>query len=309
MATPATSFKRSGLAAQQLWPIAKIPGEETNKIIIPVRITFLGTGTSTGVPVIGCLCDTCKSTDPKDRRWRPSVYLELDDGPSILVDASPDLRAQALAFNIRRVDLILLTHRHADHVLGLDDVRIFNFRQGIAIPCFGDQQTLAEIRRMFSYVFDPSTPRGGGLPQLRLFPLAGPFSTARRTFIPVPLLHGKLPILGYRIGAFAYLTDCSEIPKASWPLLEDLDVLVLDALRHRVHSTHFNLEQAIEIASRIGAAKTYFTHMAHDLPHKATSAQLPSGVQLAHDGLVLNVDERLNKNALKHGVARVPSGK
>ena len=269
-----------------------------------MQITFLGTGTSTGVPVVGCECKTCRSSDPKDRRWRPSIYLELDDGLAVLVDASPDLRAQALAFGIRRVDLILLTHSHADHVLGLDDIRIYNFRQRVAIPCLGDARTLVAIKRMFTYIFDPETPRGGGLPQLVLFPIAGPFSTSHCTFIPVPLLHGTLPILGYRVGAFAYLTDCNAIPETAWPLLDDLDVLVLDALRRRPHSTHFNVEQAIKTARRIGARQTYFTHMTHDLPHAVTCAALPPGMALAYDGLQLTVDDRLNDDALANGVVR-----
>ena len=272
-----------------------------------MRVIFLGTGTSTGVPVIGCDCETCRSSDAKDRRWRPSIYIQLDEGAALLVDASPDLRAQALAFDVRRVDLILLTHSHADHVLGLDDVRIYNFRQGAAIPCCGDSSTIAAVRRMFAYVFDPKTPRGGGLPQLTLFPLAGPFSFARRTVIPVPLRHGTLPILGYRVGAFAYLTDCNEIPDVSWPLLRDLDVLVLDALRHRRHSTHFNVEQAVDVAARIGARRTYFTHMTHDLPHAKTCAGLPDGMSLAHDGLVLTVDEANNGAALANAADSVAS--
>ena len=257
-----------------------------------MRVTFLGTGTSTGVPVIGCDCDTCTSGDARDRRWRPSVHLRLDDGLSVLVDASPDLRAQALRFHIDRVDMILLTHSHADHVLGLDDVRIYNFRQGGPIPCYGDGRTLADVRRMFAYVFDPATPRGGGLPQLALWELSGPFSAAGRTFVPIPLRHGTRPVLGYRVGTFAYLTDCSEIPAVSWPLLRGLDVLVLDALRRRPHSTHFNVERAVEAARRIGARRTYFTHMAHDLRHAETCERLPAGMCLAHDGLVLDADER-----------------
>ena len=152
-----------------------------------MRVTFLGTGTSTGVPVIGCECKTCRSTDARDRRWRPSIYLQLDDGLSVLVDASPDLRAQALRFDVPRVDLILLTHSHADHVLGLDDVRIYNMRQGGLIPCYGDTRTITDVRRMFAYVFDPKTPRGGGLPQLTLWPIAGPFSVEHCTVIPIPL--------------------------------------------------------------------------------------------------------------------------
>lgn len=264
-----------------------------------MRVTFLGTGTSTGVPVIGCDCATCRSSDARDRRWRPSIYLQLDGGLSLLVDASPDLRAQALRFDVRRVDMILFTHGHADHVLGLDDVRIYNFRQGGVIPCYGDARTMAGVRRMFAYVFDPATPRGGGLPQLALWPLSGAFSVAGRTIVPVPLRHGTLPVYGYRLGGLAYLTDCNEIPDASWPLLEGLDVLVLDALRHRPHSTHFNVERAVEAAARIGARQTYFTHMTHDLPHAETCAGLPPAITLAHDGLVVSgVDERLHETAL-----------
>ena len=257
-----------------------------------VRITFLGTGTSAGVPVIGCECATCRSTNPRDKRWRPSIFLRLDDDISVLVDASPDLRAQALAFKLKKIDAILLTHAHADHVLGLDDVRVFNFRQRAAIPCYGTVYTLDRVRQMFAYVFDPNTPRGGGLPQLALSSLVGPFSLGRSTVIPVPLLHGTLPVLGFRIGAFAYLTDCSEIPSSSWPLLAGLDVLVLDALRHKPHPTHFTIEQAVSVARRIGAARTYFTHMTHDLPHEETCADLPDGMALAHDGLELEVAER-----------------
>ena len=263
-----------------------------------MRVTFLGTGTSTGVPVIGCDCGTCRSADPKDRRWRPSIYIELHDGPAVLVDASPDLRAQALRFGIERVDMILLTHSHADHVLGLDDVRIYNFRQGGAIPCYGDTRTIDDVRRMFAYVFDPATPKGGGLPQLALWDVAGAFSFQGRTVFPVPLRHGTLPILGYRLGAFAYLTDCNEIPEPSWPLLQGLEILVIDALRRRPHSTHFHLAEAVETAQRIGATRTYFTHMTHDLPHAATCAGLPAGMSLAHDGLVLEADERMNEAAL-----------
>ena len=254
-----------------------------------MRITFLGTGTSSGVPVIACECATCRSDDPRDKRWRPSLALALEDGTSVLIDASPDLRAQALRFRLKRVDAILLTHAHADHVLGLDDVRIYNFRQGGAIPCYGAARTLARVRRMFDYVFDPATPRGGGLPQLALREVAGPFSLGGGTVIPVPLMHGTLPVLGFRIGAFAYLTDCNAIPDASWPLLEGLEVLVLDALRHKAHRTHFTVEQAVEAARRIGARRTLFTHMTHDLPHAATCEALPEGMSLAYDGLEIEM--------------------
>jgi len=223
----------------------------------------------------------------------------------LLVDASPDLRTQALAFDVNRVDLLLLTHSHADHVLGLDDVRIYNFRQGSSISCCADYLTIAAVKRMFAYAFDPMTPRGGGLPQLDLCTLAGPFSFCKHTIIPVPLRHGTLPILGYRVGAFAYLTDCNMIPDMSWPLLKGLDVLVLDALRHRRHSTHFSLKEAIDVALRIGARTTFFTHMAHDLPHAETCAALPSGMSLANDGLVITVDEFCDESVLTSALRSV----
>jgi phosphoribosyl 1,2-cyclic phosphate phosphodiesterase len=253
-----------------------------------LEITFLGTGTSHGVPMIGCDCATCRSRDPRDRRLRPSIFIQTFDA-SLLVDAGPDLRAQALTHDIRRVDAILFTHGHADHILGMDDLRRFNALQNRAVACFGDAQTLEDIRKTFGYVFRPATLKGGGLPQLELFRVMGPFSAGRSQVTPVPLWHGKRPILGYRIGAFAYLTDCSSIPDDSWRLLDGLDVLVLDALRERPHPTHFSLGEAIEAASRIGARRTFFTHMCHDLPHGPTNARLPPGFSLAHDGLVLNV--------------------
>jgi len=253
-----------------------------------VRITFLGTGTSHGVPMIGCECATCRSTDPHDNRLRPSICIETS-GARVLVDAGPDLREQALRHRIARVDAIVFTHGHADHILGMDDVRRFNALMDGSMPCYGDAATLEDIRRMFSYVFDPATPKGGGLPQLDLRVIDGPFSVGDIHLQPVPIWHGRRRILGFRVGAFAYLTDCSRIDEAAWPLLERLDVLVLDALREKPHPTHFSLSDAIETAARIGAARTFFTHMAHDLPHEATNARLPDGMRLAHDGLVLSM--------------------
>lgn len=207
----------------------------------------------------------------------------------VLVDTAPDLRSQALAFGITGLDVILFTHHHADHVMGLDDVRAFNFRQRGSIPCLGDASTLAALRRVFAYAWDPSGSKGGGVPRLRLLEVTGSFCLGHSEVVPVPIYHGTQPILGYRVDAFAYLTDCSAVPETSWSLLEGVEVLVLDALRHRPHPTHLTVTEAIKVAARIGARQTYFTHMCHDLSHVETCAALPVGVTLAYDGLVLEV--------------------
>ena len=239
--------------------------------------------------MIGCDCETCRSPDPRDQRWRASVYIETDDGLALLVDAGPDVRAQSLRFNVRRVDAIIFTHGHADHIMGLDDVRRFNALQQRPMPCFGDEATLRDLKQSFFYVFDPNTPRGGGLPQLELFRIAGPFCIGHQEIVPVPIFHGKRPILGLRVGTFAYLTDCSHIPDESWRLLEGLDLLVLDALRDKPHPTHFSLSEAIAVSERIGARRTCFTHMCHNLRHADTCARLPPGIELAYDGLVVEL--------------------
>ena len=238
--------------------------------------------------MIGCECATCLSTDPRDRRQRPSIFVETA-ATRVLVDAGPDLREQALRHRIARVDAILFTHGHADHILGIDDVRRFNALMGGAMPSYGDPETLGDITRMFSYVFDAATPKGGGLPALDLRTIAGPFRVGDLEVQPIPLWHGRRRVLGFRFAGFAYLTDCSRLDEAAWPMLEGLDVLVLDALRERPHPTHFSLSEAIDTARRIGAGRTFFTHMAHDLPHEATNARLPDGMRLAHDGLVLSM--------------------
>jgi phosphoribosyl 1,2-cyclic phosphate phosphodiesterase len=249
------------------------------------RLLFLGTGTSHGVPMIGCSCEVCTSTDPRDKRMRPSAYVTLPDGTSLLIDTSPDLRAQALQHQLTRVDAVLYTHGHADHVLGLDEVRSFNSIQRSRIPCYGDAVTIGELRRTFAYIFDHATPLGGGLPQIDLFPVVGPFSIGRATVVPVPLWHGNRLVYGYRLGSLAYLTDCSAIPEESWPLLEGVEVAIIDALRHRPHPTHFSVSEALGVVERIDPVQAWFTHICHDLPHHATTAALPARVQLAYDGL------------------------
>jgi phosphoribosyl 1,2-cyclic phosphate phosphodiesterase len=238
--------------------------------------------------MIGCDCGVCRSDDPRDTRLRPSIYVECDDGTRVLVDTTPDLRQQALRHGIRRVDAVLFTHAHADHLMGLDEVRRFNILMGGPLPIFGDARTLANLRRTFAYVFEPDAPKGGGVPDLRLWTIGGRFCLGRAEVLPIPIQHGRWHILGFRWRDFAYLTDCNGIPEASMPLLEGLDVLVLDALRHRPHPTHFTVAQATAMARRIGARQTYFTHIAHELGHAATSATLPPDITLAHDGLTLD---------------------
>jgi len=257
---------------------------------LQARVTFLGTGTSHGVPMIGCMCAVCRSDDPRDRRMRPSIHVQVEGGPAVLVDTSTDLRQQALTFGITAVDAILYTHSHADHVLGLDEVRRFNMLKGGPIPAWSDAATAADLRRMFGYVFDASAEQGGGVPQMNVTIIDGAFGVGPLTVQPVPLMHGRRPVLGFRFGRFAYLTDCNHIPDEAWPLLEGLDLLVLDALRHRPHPTHFTVEAAVAAATRIGAAHTYFTHICHDLPHEATCGALPESMELAYDGLVVNID-------------------
>jgi phosphoribosyl 1,2-cyclic phosphate phosphodiesterase len=267
---------------------------------LSLKITLLGTGTSHGVPMIACDCAVCRSTDPRDKRTRPSILIEVATDraspiaravKSVLVDTSTDLRAQALAHDVRRVDAILFTHSHADHVMGLDEVRRYNILQRDAIACFADERTLGDLRRTFDYIFNPPAgPAGGGIPQLTLFRIAGPFLLGGVEFVPVPVLHGERPILGFRVGSFAYLTDCSRIPDSSWPLLDGVRTLVVDALRERSHPTHFSVQEAIAAARKIGAGRTYFTHICHDLGHAATCARLPAGIELAYDGLILHVD-------------------
>jgi phosphoribosyl 1,2-cyclic phosphate phosphodiesterase len=250
-------------------------------------VLFLGTGTSHGVPMIACDCDVCRSTDPRDRRSRPSIFIETDAGARLLVDTTPDLRTQALTHGLRGVDAVLLTHAHADHVMGLDDVRRFNVVSRTPLPIYAQSETLEEVRTTFRYAFAARAAKGGGVPDLRLCPLGGAFCLGGQEIVPIPVEHGPWSVLGFRLGPVAYLTDCNAIPESSLALLTNLDTLILDALRHKPHPTHFSVSQALVMAKRIGARQTYFTHIAHDLGHAATCAALPPGVTLAYDGLML----------------------
>jgi phosphoribosyl 1,2-cyclic phosphate phosphodiesterase len=239
--------------------------------------------------MIGCDCATCRSEDPHDTRLRPSIYLDVPGHAQLLVDTSTDLRQQALANRVTSVTAILFTHGHADHVMGLDEVRRFNVMQDGPIPCYASESTWSTLKRSFYYVFDGLPRQGGGIPQLVPHDITGPFTVGGIRVVPVPLWHGRMPILGFRFGSVAYLTDCNALPDEAWPLLTGLDTLVLDALRYKPHTTHFTIDEAIATARRIGARRTLFTHMTHDVRHAEASARLPQGIELAYDRLVLDV--------------------
>jgi phosphoribosyl 1,2-cyclic phosphate phosphodiesterase len=260
--------------------------------IEPLRITVLGSGTSVGVPTVGCHCDVCGSGDPRDKRLRPSILLRYNQH-NVLVDTTPDFRYQALRAGIERVDAVLFTHAHADHIMGLDDIRPFNFQRRGQIPIFGSPETMAIIRRCFEYVFnDVEKEKETPIPRLEIRTLDGsPFELFGREVIPVPLMHGKQPIYGFRIGQAAYLTDHSEIPEESFELLRGLDVLFLDALRHRPHPTHSTVERSTGYVEKLAPRRAFFTHICHDLPHARTEETLPPNVRLAYDGLELVVEE------------------
>ena len=250
--------------------------------------TFLGTGTSVGVPVIGCHCRVCTSDNPKNKRLRQSLKFEAN-GKYALIDTTPDLRMQLLRDPIPRLDFILLTHSHSDHLMGLDDIRPFNFRQREAIHAFANPMTAKAVRRAFSYIWSDSQP-GGGKPQLELHEIAETFTHDGVTITPIPVAHGDWTILGFRIGDFAYITDTNGVPDSSIRLLEGVRVLALDGLRPSPpHPTHFTIDQAIACSRRIGAAETYLIHLTHDVDHDEFDRTLPKGVHLAYDGLRLEM--------------------
>ncbi len=253
-----------------------------------IELTFLGTGTSHGIPVIGCACAVCRSGDPRNQRYRPAVLVRWR-GQTFLVDTPPELRLQLLRAGVDHLDALFYTHTHADHIFGLDDVRVFNQRFGRPLPVHGSPETLANLRRQFFYVF-VETPPAGGKPQLELKPiepLDQSFIVAGVPVQPVPVLHGTTTVLGFRFGDLAYVTDTNGIPEASLAHLANLDVLILDALRHQPHPTHFSLSEALAVVERLQPRRAYLTHICHDLDHEATNRDLPPGVELAYDGLVV----------------------
>ncbi len=258
-----------------------------------LKVTLLGTGTSTGVPVIGCRCRVCTSADPRDERTRCAAYVQAD-GLGLVIDTGPDFRRQALREQLGRIDAVLFTHHHFDHVVGLDDLRPFFFGNRATLPCYARANTAQVLDNMFPYIFRDGT--YPGVPDLALRRIEGPFDVSSRyddlgpvRVEPIDVFHGALPMYGYRIGRFAYLTDTSALPDHSFDKLHDLDVLVLDALRHEHHPTHFTIEEAVETARRIGARQTYFIHMTHSILHEETDAGLPDGINLGYDGLTFEI--------------------
>jgi phosphoribosyl 1,2-cyclic phosphate phosphodiesterase len=253
-----------------------------------MKITVLGSGTSSGVPVIGCRCPICTSPDPRDARLRPSISISHGDR-RFVIDTTPDFRAQALRSKLERVDAVLFTHAHADHIMGLDDVRPFNFHQNCRIPVYGGADTIATLRHVFHYIFNERA-HTTFVPQLDTHALDGAtLDLFGLTFEPIRVMHGKQPILGYRFGNAAYLTDHSEIPEESMERLRGLDVLFLDALRHKPHPTHSTVETSIATVAKLAPKRAFFTHISHDLAHAETERSLPAGIQLAYDGLEIDV--------------------
>jgi len=252
-------------------------------------ILVLGSGTSTGIPTIGCTCKVCRSEDPRDKRLRPSVLVRLDSH-RVLIDTTPDFRYQALRFGIDRLDAIFYTHSHADHILGLDDVRPFNFMQKEGIPIYGSAEALAVIERTFRYVFDGS-PSESSRPRLNphAFRDEDPISICGLDFLPVKLAHGKGTVYGFRFGDCAYLTDHSGIPAESMAKLMELDVLFLDALRYNPHPTHSTVQQSLKTVDTLKPRRAFFTHISHDLPHAVVESRLPAHVRIAYDGLEIPI--------------------
>jgi phosphoribosyl 1,2-cyclic phosphate phosphodiesterase len=253
-----------------------------------MKLTFLGTGTSTGVPSIACDCETCRSDDPRDKRLRVSILIE-HAGQSVLIDTSSDFRQQALRYGLKRLDAVLITHCHADHIFGLDDIRPLNFRYG-ALGLYANERAWVDIRRIFQYIFEPSH-FGGGLPQViphAVVPGAAFCLDKDLLITPLKVIHGRLPVMAYRLNNFAYATDLSEIPAETMEQLSGLDALVLDCLRFKEHPTHLWLDKALEYIERIKPRRAFLTHIAHDVMHARDSERLPAGVEWAYDGLVVS---------------------
>ena len=250
-------------------------------------ITFLGTGTSHGVPIVGCKCKTCLSDDPKNNRLRSSIYIKTKQ-KNILIDTTPDLRFQLLRNNITDINLVLFTHSHADHIMGFDDLRAINRINKKDIPCYGNKNTIEDIKKKFEYIFKDHKHKFA-VPGVNLIEISKRISFDELEIIPIPIKHNNDTILGYRINNLAYITDCSFIPESSYELLEGIEVLILDALRYKKHPKHFNIEQAIEFIQKIGVKQAYLTHISHEIEHNEAVNKLPDGISLAYDNLKIKL--------------------
>lgn len=259
-------------------------------------VTFLGTGTSHGVPIVGCNCETCTSNNPKNQRYRSSIYVQTETGASILIDTPPELRLQLLRSNVTRVDAVLFTHAHADHIMGFDDIRALNRLQEEVISCYGNKDTINSIHQAFNYIFN-YVQKGGGIPRVELHKIAPlkPFFISGQSILPLPAKHGKLDVLGYKIGALAYITDCSFIPGSTTEVLQEIKVLIIDALRFKKHPTHMNIEQALKFIEKVGVKRAYLTHISHEIEHDKVSKILPDGVKLSYDDLKIEINENSKK--------------
>jgi phosphoribosyl 1,2-cyclic phosphate phosphodiesterase len=256
-----------------------------------LNLTFLGTGTSVGIPVIGCECAVCRSEDPRNIRLRSSLYVVVD-GLHLVIDTSPDFRQQALRHRIPRVDAVLVTHSHADHIFGLDEVRRYNTLQNAVIPVYAADETVADLKRIFNYIYVEAPP-GTYRPRLDMISVEEPFQVGDGVVTPIPVIHGHVKTLGFRLDAgghsIGYVPDCREMPDRSLALLKDVDVMVLDALRHRPHATHLTVEESVALLRKIGARRSLLTHLCHDLDHAETQAGLPPGIEVSWDGLEIKV--------------------
>lgn len=253
-----------------------------------MKVTFLGTGTSQGVPVIGCACDVCQSLDYRDKRLRSSVHLTVNN-KSIVIDSGPDFRQQMLREQILRLDAILFTHAHKDHIAGLDDVRAYNYLQHIDMPVYGTSNVLEQLKVEFYYAFEKF--KYPGIPQIQLVEMTDtPFMVQGIPVTPLPVLHYKLPVMGFRINDFSYITDANHIPDSTYELLKGTKVMVINALQREKHLSHFNLAEALDVAHKIGAEQTYLIHISHKLgAHKVVEKELPKSVALAYDGLSIEL--------------------
>lgn len=254
-----------------------------------MRLTILGCGTSTGVPLLHCKCAVCRSKNPKNKRLRASAWIQVRK-KSFLIDTSTDLRQQSLRAKIPRIDAVLYTHPHADHVHGIDELRSFNFIQKAQIPIYGNDWTCQELSAKFGYIFKPKQVEGGGIPQLVMHqfnPMEPEIEILGEKVVPLPLQHGSKESVGYRIDSVAYVTDCSYITPMSMERLQDLSVLVLDCLRHEPHATHYTLAQALETVKALKPKRTFLTHLGHEFDYAKGRKVLPKGVSFAYDGLVI----------------------